>query len=388
MVPGTVFCLDEGVSRMNQERHGTESGQATNKKRWPILVMGTISAVLVAGIAIQLIRPQAGQAVDRETAKRMVEDSKAKQAGTSTSKKTLARVGNDAVYWDELAEECVVRHGNEVLENLINRKIIEQAAAQKKLQVSEAEVDQEINRVASKFGMSVDQWYQYLQSERETSITNYRRDVIWPMLALKKLAGTEVKISDKDLEEAYVREFGERVRVKAIVMDNQRRAADAWEKVDANPDNFENFVKEFSVDPTSRALGGAIPPIQRYSGNPTSQELEERAFKMKEGEISPVIQLGTQWVILRCEGRTEPVVTSIEEVRDQLQEDLKERKTQELVAGLFNQLKTQIRVDNYLTNRTEGGAPAAPIRQTGTSSEDGGKVVPASSKPTKRAAKE
>ncbi|MCA9096554.1 MAG: hypothetical protein KDA68_23905, partial [Planctomycetaceae bacterium] len=94
---------------MNQELQGTESGRTTNKKKsnWPILVMGTISAVLVAGIAIQLIRPQAGQAVDRETAKRLVEESKAKQAGSSTSKKTLAKVGNDVVYWDELAEECV-----------------------------------------------------------------------------------------------------------------------------------------------------------------------------------------------------------------------------------------------------------------------------------------
>lgn len=375
---------------MNQERHGTESGRTTNKKRssWPILVMGTISAVLVAGIAIQLIRPQSGQAVDRETAKKLVEASKDKQAGGANSQKTLARVGNDAIYWDELAEECIVRHGNEVLENLINRKIIEQAAVQKKIQVSEAEVDQEIHRVAAKFGMSVEQWYQYLQSERETSVTNYRRDVIWPMLALKKLAGSEVKITEQDLKEAFVREYGERVRVKAIVMDNPRRATDVWNKVVANPDDFETYVKDHSVDPTSRALGGAIPPIQRYSGNPGSRELEERAFKLKEGEISPVIEVGTQFLILRCEGRTEPIVTSIDEVRAQLEDDLKERKTQELVAGLFNQLKSEIRVDNYLARTSEGAGATTPIRQAGSSSKDGGKVVPASSKPTKRAAKE
>ncbi len=375
---------------MNQERHGTESGRTTNKKRsnWPILVMGTISAVLVAGIAIQLIRPQSGQAVDRETAKKLVEASKDKQAGGATSQKTLARVGNDAIYWDELAEECIVRHGNEVLENLINRKIIEQAAVQKKIQVSEAEVDQEINRVAAKFGMSVEQWYQYLQSERDTSISNYRRDVIWPMLALKKLAGSEVKITEQDLKEAFIREYGERVRVKAIVMDNSRRVTEVWNKVVADPDNFETYVKDHSVDPTSRALGGAIPPIQRYSGNPNSQELEERAFKLKEGEISPVIQVGTQFLILRCEGRTEPLVTSIDDVRTELEDDLKERKTQELVAGLFNQLKSEIRVDNYLARTSEGAGATSPIRQTGSSSKEEGKIVPASSKPTKRAAKE
>jgi foldase protein PrsA len=379
---------------MNQERHGTESGRATKQKRssWPIVIMGTVSAVLVGGIAIQLIRPQAGQAVDRETAKKMVEETKAKQAGAKGSK-TLARVGNDAIYWDELAEECIVRHGTEVLDNLINRKIIEQAAGQKNVQVSNEEVAQEINRVAAKFGMSVEQWYQYLKSERDTSAANYQRDVIWPMLALKKLAGTEVKIDDKDVQEAFVREYGERVRAKAIVMDNPRRAADVWNKVNANPDDFEMYVREHSVDPTSRALGGAIPPIQRFSGNPSSKELEERAFKMKEGEISPVIQVETQYIILRCEGRTEPVVTSLDEVKEQLVDDLRERKTQELVAGLFTQLKEEIRVDNYLTNRSEGKAPEAapgPVRQTkGGAAEAGEKVVPASgSKVRKSAAKE
>ena len=58
------------------------------------------------------------------------------------------------------------------------------------------------------------------------------------------------------------------------------------------------------------------------------------------------------------------------------------------MAGLFNQLKSEIRVDNYLARTSEGGGAASPIRQTGSSSKDGGKIVPASSKPTKRAAKE
>lgn len=377
---------------MNQERQGTESGRKSTKKRakWPILVMGTVSAVLIAGIAIQMVRPQPGQAVDRETARKLVEESKAKQAGAKSSQKTLARVGTDAIYWDELAEECIVRHGTEVLDNLINRKIIEQATAQKGIQVSEEEVNHEISRVATKFGMGVEQWYQYLQSERETSVANYRRDVIWPMLALKKLAGSEVKINDKDLQEAFVREYGERVRAKAIVMDNLRRATVVSEKLNANPEDFDTLVRENSVDPTSRALGGAIPPIQRYSGNPGSLALEEQAFKLKEGEFSPVVQVETQYIILRCEGRTEPVVTSLDEVKDQLLDDLKERKTQELVAGLFNQLKTEIRVDNYLTKRSEGkGASApAPIQQTGSSGKDEGEVVPATTKQTKRAAKE
>ena len=72
---------------MNQERQGTESGRKSTKKRakWPILVMGTVSAVLIAGIAIQMVRPQPGQAVDRETARKLVEESKATALDLSTN---------------------------------------------------------------------------------------------------------------------------------------------------------------------------------------------------------------------------------------------------------------------------------------------------------------
>ena len=105
-----------------------------------------------------------------------------------------------------------------------------------------------------------------------------------------------------------------------------------------------------------------------------------------------MVQVETQFIILRCEGRTEPVVTSLDEVKDQLVEDLRERKTQELVAVLFNQLKEEIRVDNYLTNRSEGRTTgnSGAIRQTGTAAGEGGegeKVVPATP-PAKRVSKE
>ncbi|MFV2498876.1 peptidylprolyl isomerase, partial [Escherichia coli] len=76
----------------------------------------------------------------------------------------------------------------------------------------------------------------------------------------------------------------------------------AWAKVKENPDDFEKYVQEYSIDPASKSLDGSVPPIPRHSG---SENVEKVAFKLKPGEISAVTQIDStlnQYVILKCEG--------------------------------------------------------------------------------------
>ena len=156
------------------------------------------------------------------------------------------------------------------------------------------------------------------------------------------------------------------------MLENLRRANEVWEEANRNPDDFEQLAQKHSVDPNSRALGGQVPPIPRFTGN---DDLEKAAFKLKEGELSGVVQIGTgRYVILKCEGRTEPVVTDIEEVRNSLVDQLTEAKTQQSVAKVFEKIKEQTRVDNYLTRTSNGPGPGAgpngagvqPVSATGT----------------------
>ena len=56
---------------------------------------------------------------------------------------------------------------------------------------------------------------------------------------------------------------------------------------------------QHSQDVNSASSSGLIQPIRRHLGDP---KLEQAAFAMKQGEISPVVQVGDQFVILKCEG--------------------------------------------------------------------------------------
>ena len=129
----------------------------------------------------------------------------------------------------------------------------------------------------------------------------------------------------------------------------------------ADPENFAKLATEYSEDPATRPMGGLTRPIAKHSGNP---EVEKEAFGLQPGEISAVIQLEGKWIILKCEGQTEPVDTTIDEVRQQLADDIRERKTHLEMAKVFHELESRATIENYMAGTSTAG-------RTGT-------VVPAS----------
>ena len=127
-----------------------------------------------------------------------------------------------------------------VITHAINRSIIQQACAQQNITIGDKEVASEIRRIARKFGMEPANWYQMLQVERNITPAQYTRDIIWPMLALKKIAGAKVTITEKELRELYTREYSPRVEARMILLDNSRRAGEVHKELMRNP-TLEQF---------------------------------------------------------------------------------------------------------------------------------------------------
>ncbi|MGH7201023.1 MAG: peptidylprolyl isomerase, partial [Planctomycetaceae bacterium] len=357
-----------GAYAMSEGTHSTPQSTA-RRRRMVVLVAGTAVALLAAAVALQMFRAEEGNAevqVGPQTA-----GSAAVSDGQGTDM-TVARVGKQIIHYDTLAQECVERYGRDVLEKIINRTIIMQACQDRGIVITEAEVNQEIVHIAKKFNLTPDNWFAMLQTERNITPMQYKRDIIWPMLALKKLAGTDVSVSDDELRKAFIRDYGPRVEAKMIMFGKLRHAEDVWKTAVENPDEFSRLARLHSIEPNSRALNGAIPPIHRYTGQP---ELEKSAFELQPGEISGIIHVGpSQYVILKCEGHTKPTVTDIEEVREILHEQILEEKVQASVAQVFEQLKEETRVINYVTNQTTGG-----VQQTS------GTESPAAARPARQA---
>lgn len=331
-------------------------------QKWILIVGGTAVTLLVAGLLYQVIQPEEGVAATRNARK------SEEQSTSKSRRKHVARVNNMPITYEQLAEECVARHGTQVLEGLINRTLIEQSFKNRPDAPTGLEVDRYIRDTAKKFNMTAEQWLQMMQTQEETTIEQYRRDVIWPILALRKLAGSEIEITAQELQEAYERNYGPRVRARIIVLDRPRQATQVWNEAVAHPEEFGRLAMKHSVDPSSRALEGVVHPIPRHSG---SKAIEEAAFRLREGEVSGVIQIpeNKHWIIIKCEGHTQPVEVAFEEVRPMLETELRDAKVKARAHATFEKLKDQARIDNYLTGVTTGSdnkvvaRPGSSIRQ-------------------------
>ena len=352
--------MSEGTHSTSATSPADAGNRGTGRKsgrKVAILAGSAVVAVLAAVALMQVLRTAPEGAAAENPAR-------AGQAGTARvsggSQQAVARVNGELISRDSVADECLARHGREVLENLINRLLIQQACEKQGVQVTQQEVEAEIVTIAKRFNLTRENWLQMLQAERNITPAQYRRDIIWPMLALRKLAGSDVQVTEQDLQTAFERDYGPRVEARMIMMDNDRRAREVLEKALQAPEEFGRLARLHSIEPNSRALDGDIPPIRRHTGN---KKLEDAAFRLKPGEVSALIQVGfNRWVILKCEGRTDPIVQDIAQVRDTLYETIVEEKTQAAVARVFEGLKQTAAIDNYITNTRQEG-----VKQTASS---------------------
>ncbi len=62
----------------------------------------------------------------------------------------------------------------------------------------------------------------------------------------------------------------------------------------------------------------------------------------------------SQYVILRYEGKTDPIEHSVQDVQAPLHAELEEREVQKLVGTTFEKLQQSARVDNFLTGESRG----------------------------------
>ena len=126
------------------------------------------------------------------------------------------RVNGENITRNQLAQACLDRYGKETLEGYLNKRLIKQACEKHQIVITEELLDKEIERMAKKFGMSVDRWLTMLQQERNIAPDQYRNEHMWINLALRQLASQEIEVTPEQLAKAFESEFGPKVKVRLI----------------------------------------------------------------------------------------------------------------------------------------------------------------------------
>ena len=166
----------------------------------------------------------------------------------------VAAINNQVITRQQWLAAMEERYGKETLQNLVNESVMQQAAKEYDIKVTEEEIDFEIVLLRS------------AQDANDTSIQNVSdeqlRSKIKNQLILEKVLTKDLIISDEDVEAYYdenksLYNIPTTYKTNLIVVATKEEAKAVKKEVQEGSD-FAVIAREKSMDRASAALGGSI----------------------------------------------------------------------------------------------------------------------------------
>jgi len=333
------------------ERGGSHDRRgATSRwpRRWPSEALAALAVIAVAvawrvgtGGTAAVAKPP--RAADPPVAQAPADD-------------LVAMIDGAEIRRSQLAAECLARHGRAVLESLVNRRIIAQACRQRGIVVTAQDVEAEIDAMTKRFNVPREKWIELIGQERGVTPRQYAEEIVWPMLALRKLAAGSAEPTDDDVEDLFESQFGPAVKARIIVSRSAAEAESLRQRAVAAPDEFGAIARQHSVDVGSASANGWVQPVRRHGGDP---RFEAVVFGLAEGQVSEVVQVADQFIVVKCEGHLPAAGIKLADVRAQLTAEIAERKSRETSTAVFRTLREASQVsDGFADPKATGGAAA------------------------------
>jgi len=238
-------------------------------------------------------------------------------------------------------------NGPSSLQDLLNEKMIQGAAAKAGVKVTDADVQANIKKSCSRMGVT-----SVKQLLDQFHITYYRfMEVTKLQTVMEKLAQQSVKITDAS--------YGDWIRVRHILVkfpqeqtDKAKQDEAAKKKIEeiaARVKKGEDFAKladECSDDPGNSKDGTKLGgDLGWFTHGRMMQEFENAAFKLKEGEVSEPVKTFYGYHLIKME-KLGKDATAAEKA--DLKKQIMESEVPNKMSDLFSKLQASATVDNKL----------------------------------------
>ncbi len=264
---------------------------------------------------------------------------------------TLAVVNGASISRQEVANECMRRFGNEVLESLINKMLVFEECQRLGIQITEQDINDDLANKANQLGWTVDRYVKLLSDEKGVSLDRLKRDILWSELALRRLAASQTQVSPQEISDRLEFEFGPKVQIRQLVVANKETALELRAAAEADPSSFEKICKKHSIDRNSAALGGSLPPVRLNSGFP---EFENMAFSLEPGQLSQPFQVEDHFVVMKCIRKipaTELGEPDVAAVSERIKTEISRDKLRGAALKLFEKMQANAQIVNVMNNQ-------------------------------------
>jgi hypothetical protein len=227
-----------------------------------------------------------------------------KQAEGDYSQRVVAWVHDTIpITREELGEFLIARFGASRLDNLVNRKVAELACRPKGIEVTDAEVEAHFRMDFNKAkafapNMTLQDYEKIVMGRTGRNLIEFKEDVIRLKLMMAKLVAPTIEVNEEDLRKGFEGRYGPKVECRMIVLPDNSHKYKVWEQVSKSEAEFTRAATQLNMPPLN-SQGGKVPPIHKHFGD---ERIERIAFNLKVGEVSPIIGMPDQTVvILKCD---------------------------------------------------------------------------------------
>lgn len=259
----------------------------------------------------------------------------------SPDPKLLAVVyGNVPVTREDLGEFLIARGGYEKLDLLVNKKIIEMAAARTNLTVTPQEVETAFAEDVKALGISKDDFIKVMLPKYKMTLTEWTDDALRPRLMLAKMVRGSVTVTADDLSRAFENKYGEKRRAKVIMWGKGelRQSQRDWEVARKGDADFDRMARGQS-NTSLAARAGETTPVGRHV-DAESDMLERVLFSLQVGEVSHLFETPAGIMCVKCVEVLPPTAgVKLEQVKDALEREVFAKKLDKAIPAHFGELK-------------------------------------------------
>lgn len=262
----------------------------------------------------------------------------------------VATVNGQEISKETLYQRMVDRSGEQALDELITEVLIQQEAQKAKITVSETELKAELDKLKEQFGTEAEFEMALAQAnltleqlEQRIEVQTLVKELLLPRIQDKLTDAAIAQYYEANKSDLATQK--ESVHARHILLTTEDEAKAVRNRLSQGED-FAALAKELSIEPAAKESGGDLGTFERGKMVP---EFEDAAFILPVGELSQPVQSQFGWHIIEVLERTDPVIPSLESVKEKIKSDLADQEINMMAGGWLTEIKGKADIQNTLT---------------------------------------
>lgn len=258
-----------------------------------------------------------------------------------------------------------------IVDNLVNAKLIEQAAKEKGITVSDADVKKQIDTLRTNFKDET-QFEAALKSAGmtlESLEASIRQQLVTAKL-VEQLAANE-QVTDQEIEEYYNNnkaQFAQKAQKRSshvlFKATDKATAEKVLGELKAGTIAFAAAAKKYSIDTKTAENGG---DLGWPNGTSYVPEFEAAVKKLAKGEMSGLVQSTYGYHIIKVTDTRAATQQALKDVKAQIQQLIVEKRRSEAYQKFLEELRKNAKIEVLLQDLKAGaGKKGASTTTTGS----------------------